>query len=219
MDLSGQHRKLQNQPYADQQKFNLGFSIGVHTQDLILSHSGLENHNGEVWFSEIPKYSPGFTVGIIGDINLNRYLNFRITPTLLLGDKHFVFKEQSTGEEFNTSIRNNYFSIPLHLKIAIERINNYKPYVIFGGYGLLEMTSNKNRPVLLKPYDFGLEFGVGCDFYLPLFKIAPEIKFSFGMIDILETDRSDLKEEELQKFARSLSGATQRMITFCLNFE
>jgi hypothetical protein len=73
--------------------------------------------------------------------------------------------------------------------------------------------------VLLKPYDFGFEMGVGCNFYLPMFNLAPELKFGFGLIDILETDRADLTDESLQRYARSLSKATQRMITLSFHFE
>lgn len=218
-NLYGQHRKLQHRPYADQRLFHLGFTLGLHTQDLILTQSGFINENGEVWFSEIPTYSPGFAVGIIGDMYLSRHLNLRAVPTLYLGDKKIVFKEQSSGEEFTTHIRNNYISLPLHLKVSANRINNFRPYALVGGYGNLELAPSKNRAVLLRPYDVGIEVGVGCDFYLPLFKLAPELKFSFGLTDILEKDRSDLKDDDLRKYAHSLSKAVQRMITLSFHFE
>ena len=83
----------------------------------------------------------------------------------------------------------------------------------------MELASKKGMAVLLKPYDFGIDIGVGCDFYLPMFKLAPELKFSFGLIDILDKDRNDLKDESLVKYANSLSKATQRMITLSFNFE
>ena len=218
-NLFGQHRKLQNQPYADQRQFHIGFTLGLHTQDLILTQSGFINDNGEVWFSEIPNYSPGFAVGIVGDAYINQFMNIRISPTILLGDKRFVFKEQSSEEEYNITVRNNYFSIPLHLKVSARRTNNYRPYLLFGGYGSMELASKKGMAVLLKPYDFGIDIGFGCDFYLPMFKLAPELKFSFGLIDILDKDRNDLKDESLVKYANSLSKATQRMITLSFNFE
>lgn len=218
-NLCGQHRKLQHRPYADQRLFHLGFTLGLHTQDLILTQSGFLNQNGEVWFSEIPAYSPGFSVGIIGDVYINRFLNLRAVPSLYLGDKKFVFREQSSGEEYVTRIRNNYLTLPLHFKISADRINNFRPYGIVGGYGSIELASAKNSAVLLKPYDAGIEFGVGCDFYLPLFKLSPELKFSFGLIDILERERDDLKDDELRKYANSLSKAIQRMITLSFHFE
>lgn len=217
--IYGQHRKLQHRPYADQRLFHLGFTLGLHTQDLILNQSGFINENGEVWFSEIPVYSPGFAVGIIGDMYLNRCMNLRAIPSLYLGEKKIVFREQSSGKEYTTHIRNNYISLPLHLKISADRINNFRPYLLVGGYGSLELASTKNRAVLLKPYDAGIEFGIGCDFYLPLFKLAPELKFSFGLADILEKERNDLKEDDLRKYVNSLSKAVQRMVTLSFHFE
>lgn len=218
-NLSGQHRKLQHRPYADQRLFHLGFTLGLHTQDLILTQSGFVNDNGEVWFSEIPAYSPGFTVGIIGDMYLNRFMNLRLIPSIYLGDKKFVFKEQSSGEEYTTRLRNNYITLPLHVKISSERINNFRPYVILGGYVQQELARTKNRAVLLKPFDSGVEFGVGCDFYLQFFKLSPELKFSFGLADILDKERYDLKDDELRKYAKSLSEAVPRMITLSFHFE
>ncbi|MDK2852614.1 MAG: hypothetical protein PWQ38_879 [Proteiniphilum sp.] len=217
--IHAQHHKLQHRPYADQQLFHLGFTIGLHTQDLILTHSGYRNENGEVWFSEIPDYSPGFTVGMIGDYRLSRNLNLRLLPTLNLGSKSFLFREQSSGEEFATTIRNNYITLPFHLKISTARINNFRPYFLLGGYGSMELASQKNKAVRLKPFDTGVEIGTGCSFYLPLFTISPELKFSFGLTDLLEKERTDLKDEELLKYSRSLLKATQRMITLSFHFE
>lgn len=214
-----QQRKLQNMPYADQRIFHLGFTIGLSTQDLILTQSGYINDDGEVWFSEIPHYSPGFSVGLIADRYLNRYMNLRLIPTLHFGSKDLVFKEQTSGEEFATSIRNNYLTIPLQMKMAAGRINNYRPYLLLGGYGSIELNRKKEQAVLLKSFDYGIELGFGCDFYMPMFKLSPELKFCFGLTDILETDRSDLKDEALQKYAKSLSKATQRMIVLSFNFE
>lgn len=214
-----QQRKLQNQPYVDQKIFHFGFMVGMHTQDLLLTQSGHVNENGEVWFSEIPSYSPGFSVGIITDLYLNSYMNLRAIPTLHLGGKDFVFREQTSGEEYKTATRNNYITLPLQLKFATSRVNNYRPYLIAGGYGSIELASRKNQPVLLNPLDYGIEIGVGCDFYLPYFKISPELKFCFGLTDMLKKDRSDLADMELMKYPLSLDKAVQRMIVLSFNFE
>ncbi len=214
-----QKQKLQNQPYADQKIFHFGFMVGMHTQDLMLTQSGHVNENGEVWFSEIPSYSPGFSVGIITDLYLNSFMNLRAIPTLHLGSKDFVFKEQTSGEEFTTGVRNNYITLPLQVKMAVGRVNNYRPYLVLGGYGSVELASRRNQPILLKPYDYGIEVGFGCDFYLPLFKLSPELKFCFGLTDVLEKNRTDLVETELMKYPLSLSKATQRMIVLSFNFE
>ena len=88
--LMAQKEKVKNQPYADMKWFHLGFHVGIHAQDLILSNSGVVT-DGETWFAEIPSYSPGFSVGVIGDLYLNPYFSLRLTPTINFGDKKIVF--------------------------------------------------------------------------------------------------------------------------------
>ena len=190
--VMAQKEKVKNQPYADLKWFHLGFHVGLHAQDLILTNTGVAT-NGETWYAEIPSYSPGFSVGVIGDMYLNPYFNLRFTPTIHFGDKKFVFRA--------------------------FRVNNYRPYLIGGIYGAFDLGRKKGNPILLKGTDFGVEFGIGCDIYLPFFKLCPELKFSFGLVDLLEKDRSDLTDLELIKYPNSLSKATSRMVTLTFNFE
>ncbi|SEG05229.1 type IX secretion/gliding motility protein PorT/SprT [Parabacteroides chinchillae] len=213
-----QKERVKNQPYADLKWFHLGFHVGLHAQDLLLTHSGVTT-NGETWFAEIPSYSPGFSVGVIGDLYLNPYFNLRLVPTIHFGDKKFIFREQSTGEEFTTNTRSTYLSFPLDVKYTALRLNNYRPYLIGGVYGSFDLGRKKDNPILLKGADFGLEFGIGCDIYLPFFKLCPELKFCFGLVDLLEKDRSSLNDRDLIKYTDALSKATSRMVVLTFNFE
>lgn len=213
-----QKEKVKNQPYADLKWFHLGFHVGIHAQDLILTNTGAIT-DGETWFAEIPSYSPGFSVGVIGDLYLNPYFNLRLTPTINFGDKKFLFREQATGEEYTTSVRSNYLTFPLDVKYSAFRINNYRPYLIGGLYGAFDLGRKKGSAVLLKGTDFGIEFGLGCDIYLPFFKLCPEIKFCFGLVDLLEKNRTDLTDGELMKYPAALSKATSRMVVLTFNFE
>ena len=218
LGLFAQQEKVKNQPYVDNKLFHLGFHVGLHTQDMILTHSGT-NTDGEVWFAEIPSYSPGFSVGVIGDMYLNPYFNLRFTPTINFGDKKFLFKEQDSGEEFSTSVRSSYLTFPLAIKYSALRLNNFRPYLTGGIYGAFDLGRKRGNPKLLKGMDFGLEFGLGCNIYLPFFRPCPELKFSFGLLDLLEKDRSDLQGEETIKYSNALSKATSRMVTLTFNFE
>ncbi len=214
-----QKEKVKNQPYADMKLFHLGFHVGLHTQDLILTNTGAVTSDGQVWFSEIPNYSPGFSVGVIGDMFMNPYLNLRFIPTLHFGDKEFVFREQESGEEFTTSVRSSYLTFPLEVKYSAFRLNNYRPYLTGGVYGAWDLGRKKGEEILLKGFDYGLTFGIGCDIYLPFFKLCPEIKFSFGLKDLLETKRDDLNQPEQLIYTNALSKATSRMIVLTFNFE
>lgn len=216
--VMAQKEKVKNQPYADLKLFHLGFHVGLHSQDLLLTHTGVAT-NGETWFAEIPSYSPGFSVGVIGDMYLNPYFNLRFTPSINFGDKKLMFREQTTGEEFETAVRSSYLTFPLAVKYTAVRLNNYRPYLIGGLYGAFDLGRKKGNPVMMKGKDFGLEFGIGCDIYLPFFKLCPELKFSFGLVNLLEKDRPDLTDPEIIKYTNSLSKATSRMVTLTFNFE
>lgn len=216
--IMAQKERVKNQPYADLKWLHLGFHVGLHSQDMLLTNTGIDS-NGEIWFAEIPSYSPGFSVGVIADMYMNPYFNLRFIPTIHLGDKKFVFREQNTGEEFETNVRSSYVSFPLDVKYSALRLNNYRPYLIGGVYGSLDIGRKKGNPLLMKSGDFGLEFGIGCDIYLPFFKLCPELKFSFGLVNLLEKDRSDLVDLDLIKYTDALSKATSRMVTLTFNFE
>lgn len=218
MGAMAQKERVRNQPYADLKWFHLGFHVGIHSQDLLLTHTGVTT-NGETWFAEIPSYSPGFSVGVIGDMYMNSYFNLRFTPSIHFGDKKFKFREQATGEEFITNVRSSYLNFPLDVKYTALRLNNYRPYLIGGIYGSVDIGRKKGNPILLKSTDFGFEFGLGCDIYLPYFKLCPELKFCFGLVNLLEKDRPDLVDQANIKYTDALSKATSRMVILTFNFE
>ena len=60
---------------------------------------------------------------------------------------------------------------------------------------------------------------MGCDFYLPFFKLIPELKFCFGLTDALVKKRNDLTDQNLLKYTQSLESATNRMIVLTFYFE
>jgi hypothetical protein len=217
--MQAQMRKALNQPFADQKLYHLGFSIGFNAPDLIFSHSGYTGENGEAWFAEIPSYSTGFSVGIAGDRYLNEYFNLRLAPSMYLGERHFVFKEQSSGKEYSTSMKASYLSVPLHLKFSAPRMGDCRPYVLGGCYAALDIGSKKDEALRFKKMDYGLEFGVGCNIYLPLFKLCPELRFSFGLVDLIDKDRTDVTDKDMLKYRDAISSGKSRTISLAFNFE
>jgi hypothetical protein len=217
--VMSQTRKVQNQPYADHKLYHFGFHVGLHAQDLLLTNNGLADENGIVRFAEIPDYSPGFSVGVIGDLFLNPYMNLRLTPTLHFGDKTLRYVFSDNREPKDISVRSNYLSMPLELKISSMRNNNMRPYIIGGLYGDLDLGRKRGAEILLGQMDYGFEFGFGCTFYMPFFRFSPELKFKFGLTNILEHNREDLTNDADKIFANSISKATARMVVLVFNFE
>lgn len=216
---SAQKRKVQNRPYIDQRKWHYGFLAGVHTQDYKLVNTGYVTEDGQCWFADVPQYSPGFTVGVLGELYLNQYLALRVVPTLHFGDKSVTFREQYSGEEHSQSIRSAYLSVPVNLKFSAERFNNYRPYIVAGLAPTYDFSTKKRKALLVKPFDCYVEVGVGCDFYLPFFKLIPELKFCFGLANLLDKERKDLADLSLMKFTQSVDKINSRMIVLTFYFE
>ena len=217
--LWAQKQKVQSQPYGDFKWYHFGISIGMNFQDIVLTNAGIPTETGETWFATIPDYSPGFSAGLLADLYLTSYLNLRFTPMLHFGDKIFEFVEPNSEQHHRATIRSNYLTAPLDLKIRSMRINNYRPYVLAGAYAAWDLGRKTDEAVYLKPMDYGLTIGFGCDFYLPIIKIIPEIRFSFGLIDIVTHNRTDLTDNSLRKFSDAIAKGKTRMISLVFNFE
>ena len=99
--LFAQERKIQNRPYLDDRVWHYGFLVGFNIQDLSIANTGLPyiNSSGraEYWYADVPEYTPGFSVGILGELKANNWVSVRMIPTMHFGDKRVVFKEQRSG--------------------------------------------------------------------------------------------------------------------------
>ena len=200
-----------NLPYADGKFIHFGFSLGTGTMSFGVTP------NDSVSVSSL---SPMFSVGIISDLRLFRYLNLRVTPTLHFGDRQLNYRFSGAVKD-STSINSVLFCLPVYLKYSAERKDNYRPYLIWGGGVYYDLARNKDNPVLLKSLDFYTEFGVGCDIYFSFFKLAPELKLAIGFNDMLTpyAERNTGNTDDNLKFTSPLSKLTSRMLTLSFNFE
>lgn len=221
--LFAQVQKIQNRPFLDDRVWHYGFLIGVHVQDLAISNNGSAyvNQDGglEYWYADVPEYTPGFSVGILGEIKANDWLSVRLVPTMHFGDKRVMFKDQRSEQVTEQYLKSTLFTVPIDLKISALRFNNYRPYIVTGIAPTFDLTVKKGKELLLKSTDLMFEIGMGLDLYYPFFKMIPELKFCFGLRDLFQQDRSDLKDPSLLKYTNSVSGVRSRMITLTLYFE
>lgn len=221
--LCAQERKIQNRPFLDDRVWHYGFLVGFNIQDLRLANNGTayvnQNHNVEYWYADVPEYTPGFSVGVLGELKANDWLSVRIIPTMHFGDKKVVFKEQRSGNVAEQYVKSTYLSVPFDLKISAARFNNYRPYVVTGLVPTLDLTVKKGKELLVRKTDVMFEVGMGLDLYYPFFKMIPELKFCFGLNNILDKNRTDLKDASLLKYSDALDKAQNSMIVLTLYFE
>ncbi len=212
--------KIQNRPYADLRRWHLGFSVGLHTENLRFTHNGYITDQGESWFVEQPSYSPGFCVNGLFDLRLNNYFNLRFSPGMYFGNRDIRMREANSGDVVRQNIKSTFVVLPVDLKFSALRYRNSRPYMLAGIMPAFDVGKKRSDELKLKSSDFYLSVGFGCDFYLPYFKLNPEIKFCFGLTDVLQHDRPDLVDDPTKlKFTQSLSKATSKMIVLTFYFE
>lgn len=214
-----QERKVQNKPYIDFRRLHYGFFVGAHVQDMEFYNNGFITENGEQWFADIPSYNPGFTVGVLADLRLSNHFSLRALPTLHFGQNTIKFRDAKSGFKESQQVKTTYLSLPVHVKFAAERFNNYRPYITAGIAPMMNLTVKEQRPILFKKFDTMVEVGFGCDFYLPFFKLIPELKFAFSLVDVLEKDRKDLLDKNYLKFTDSVDKVVSKMVILSFYFE
>ena len=215
-----QERKLQYRPYADLRPFHYGFFCGVHMESLRLVNNGyIDPETGSQWLVSNDRYDPGFTVGLLGEWRLTENWAVRLLPTMNFGTKHLTFRDQATGQLDHQDVKSTYVSLPVNMKFTPPRINNYRPYLMAGINPMYDLTIKDQENIMLKPFNLFLELGFGCDRYLPFFKFIPELKFCIGLNNILQTDRSELRDKTKEVFTRSVKKGKTNMIILTFYFE
>lgn len=213
-------KQVQYLQYEDLKPYHFGFSVGMHTQDLILNHSGATDTNGDKWYGSVNNYTPGFSVGVIADLKLADFLSLRTSPTIHFGSKEVTLISDAAGSaSVSANVRSNYILVPLSLRYRGSRTDNYRPYLMSGLSAGLDMGRDKQQPLLLQPINMYWEIGAGCDIYMPYFKLVPELKVCLGLGDILVHDRTDQSRDAFLKYTNAFDAITSRLIVFSLQFE
>lgn len=214
--------KVLNRPYADNRAWHLGFSVGIHTQSLSFTHMGEPvSDTGETWYVEQPDYSPGFCVNGLVDLRLNNYFNVRFTPGLYFGNKVLKITDVTgTADPVSQNVKSTMVVLPFDLKYSSVRYRNARPYVTAGVMPTFDVGKRRSDFFQFKKMDCFLTVGLGCDFYLPYFKFIPELKFCFGLADVLRHDRPDLVDDPtMLKYTQSVRRATSKMFVLTFYFE
>ena len=218
------NNRVMNRPYTDLRPWHLGFSVGLHTQDLQLTHNGYVTPDGESWFVEQPDFSPGFCVNGLFNLRLNDYFSLRLTPGIYFGNRLIRFRNTSApeGEEEveRQDLKSAYIVVPLDLKFSAQRMRNIRPYIVGGVMPAFDVMKKRADFLRTKTTEFFVSVGFGCDIYLPYFKLIPELKFCFGLTDALQHDRPDLVDDPLRLgVSNSVKKATTRMVVLTFYFE
>ncbi len=224
-----QDRKVENRPYVDLRQFHFGVLVGTHLQDIEMLNVGpqlIEQEDGtyveRLISCDQDRWDPGFNVGVLGELRLNTNFQFRIAPAMYFGNRHITFINHSDERmpEEHQDMKTAYISSALDLIFAAPRFNNHRPYVMAGLNPMINLSGKDNAYLKLKRYDMFVEVGVGCDFYLPFFKLRPELKFLYSLTNSLDLDHvNHLKNRDMIMYTNSVSKTRTKLIVLTFHFE
>lgn len=198
--VSGQSRRLLNQPKYDTRPLHFGFSLGLNYTDFYIRKYDLAQVPG--YYSVRSEVNPGYTIRIVSDLRLHENLSLRFVPGFAATVRYLYFEvdDRFTGlrTEVFREVESAYIEMPFELKFRGDRIDNHRWYLLAGIKHNIDLASKQDVDddefFKLKRHDFGYELGVGIDIYFEYFKLSPQLIASFGQTNLLVMDDTKLIE-------------------------
>jgi hypothetical protein len=196
--FSQRHKKSQNLARYDYQKIHFGFTLGINELNFNLQKNSKTITNDTLKTLHT-KSQKGFNLGIVSNLRLGKYTDLRFVPALIFGERHLDYgfiDSLNTNDNQIKRIESTLLDFPIYIKYKSERYNNFRVYVIGGLKYSMDIASQDRiddegqEIVKLKKNDLMGEIGFGLDFYLEYFKFSPQIKISYGLLNLLVKDQS-----------------------------
>lgn len=238
LSVFAQKQKVNHMTTFDDKRIHFGFSLGVNTLDFGLAHYNPIGNNPDfvptVWQldkeqitgdhyvrADVAELIPGFTVGIVSSLRLTKDLNLRFLPGLSFGERQLLYNIPVWETDYYQplqyySIKSTFLDFPLLLKYKARRINNDRPYIIFGpAYRHDISRTGKEDLVRLKNGGFYAEVGAGWDHFFTFFRFSVEAKMSFGINNLI----NDPPVEQRQYYANAIRELRSNIFTLSFHFE
>jgi hypothetical protein len=217
---SAQPRDL-NQFDHDSKPYYFGITLGANLARFQTElHPRFLEHDS-VFIAE-PVNSGGFTLGLLATGRLSNRFQLRFNPQLMFLERSIFYKLKhpdpiDNATEITKKVESVTVSFPFQIKFQSDRIGNFRVYMLAGVKGEIDLASNaraKRAEDLIKinKYDYGLELGLGFNFFYESFILSPEIKISNGMSNLHSRD-------ENLKYSNVFERIFSRMIVLCIHIE
>ena len=209
-----------NLPDYDSKSYYFGITLGMNKSRFQLDHHTQFLLNDTIQVVE-PLNAMGIELGLSATARLTTRLDVRFNPQLIFTERNIFYKlkypDPIDGIEIIKKVESIIFSFPLQAKFNSDRIGNFRVYMLGGVKADIDLAANARARraeylVKLEKLDYGVELGMGFNFYFPSFIFSPEIKISNGLKNIHGRD-------ENLKYSNVLDRIQSRMIMFSIHLE
>ncbi|MCW3079153.1 MAG: PorT family protein [Segetibacter sp.] len=214
-------QREENRPNHDDWPYYFGLSISYNSSTLHPSKHPTFLQNDSVLSVE-PGSSGGIALGLVGTLRLSNRFSFRANPQLIIGGakyftyglKYPLYDEKAIEKK---TLPSTIVSFPFQVKFNSDRIGNFRTYLMGGVKYDMDLSSNSQARnaedlVKLNKNDFGIEAGVGFNFFFRYVTFSPELKISNGLSNIHSRDPN-------LKYSSVLDKLHSRMLVFSIILE
>jgi len=225
----------------DDKTIHFGFTLGINTLDFGVRHyapigtnpnflpqnwpnDAFQIGSNDTVRADIGKNIAGFTVGIITSLRLARDFDLRFLPGLSFGERRLVYNipvldinNSYVDDNYEYSIKSTYLDFPLLIKYKARRINNNRPYIVFGGAYRQDISRTARQDLVrLKDGGFYAELGAGWDTYMLFFRFSVEAKVSIGLNNQIGPGPD---KTQRQYYTDALDKLSSNIFTLSFHFE
>lgn len=161
---------------------------------------------------------PGFNLGIITNLKMGQYFDFRFLPTLSFSERKLQYTAGTRQiRERQRTVESVFVELPFHFRYKSAPYKDRRMFLIAGVKYNFDVASESrarqaDQLVKISPHDFQLEYGAGVQFFLPYFIFSPEIKMSHGIGNTLIFNPNLAESTVLEK-------VLSRTFTLSFHFE
>jgi len=218
-DVMAQKNARGNYNFLDfqQKPYYFGITLGYNKSRFRVFHSDDFILNDSISTAQAVS-GPGFNLGIVSNLKVGQYFDFRFLPTLSFAERNVQYS--ATNEDrrpYTRKVESVFVELPFHVRYKSAPYKDKRVFIITGVKYSFDVASDsrtrqKDELVRIAPTDFAFEIGAGVQFFFPYFIFSPEFKVSQGLGNVLIFNENLDQSTVIEKII-------SRTFTVSLHFE
>lgn len=207
--------------FYDDKPIHYGFLFAMPVTRFTIRHSDKFMESDSA-YSIVSPAQGAFRMGFTLNAFLNDRFDIRTTPSISLYERRVKFNYPGGGAPPGTekieSRESTWIEIPLLVKYKSMRRVNTRMYLLAGVALGIETNVKRSRgnasvnnQLDTRTSDFTVDYGIGFEQFFQFFKFAPELRFSHGLVNLLQpaSNASSI----------GINRLSSHTVTLYLNFE
>lgn len=190
-----QTKQRLNLPNYDAKRIHYGFQIGLnqHNFRVVQSQEFVDADSIKLY----PTSGQGFNLGFILNLRIHEFADLRFLPNVAFYNNQLNF-DYPNSPNVGAIFESNIIQLPFTIKYKSQRRSNNRLYMFAGinpqirvGNKKGDKNKKQDEQIAITRLNFSLDYGIGLDHYFPLFKFAPELRFTYGLANVLAKQESN----------------------------